>query len=48
MTIDNTDSDLKAHELNYADELLVFVRIAFQVYSPNEEKQEPKTGFGYD
>ena len=30
LTIENTDSDLKVHELHYANELIVRVRLSFQ------------------
>jgi len=30
LTIENTDSDLKVHELHYANELIIRVRLSFQ------------------
>ena len=30
LTVENTDSDLKVHALNYANELLVRIRLAVQ------------------
>ena len=54
LTIENTDSDLKAHALHYANELLVRVRLSFQKLlqsrqtNRNNKKKPIKTGFGYD
>ena len=53
LAIENTDSDLKVHALNYANELLVRIRLPFQKLlqtrqtSKNNEKLS-KTGFASD
>ena len=43
LTIENTDLDLKVHELHYANELIVRVRLSFRsktfANSPNKRKQ---------
>ena len=43
-TIENTDSDLKVHALNYANELLVRIRLPFQklLQTPQTSKNNKK------
>ena len=37
LTIENSDSDLKVHEVHYANELLVRVRLSFQKLAQHTE-----------
>ena len=53
LTIENTDPDLKVHELHYANELLVRVKLSVQKLlqtrqTSRNNKKPWKTGFGYD
>jgi len=43
LTIENTDSDLKLHALHYANELLVRVRLSFQILLQNRSTYRNNT-----
>ena len=43
LTIENTDSDLKVHALHYANELLVRVRLSFQILLQNRSTYRNNT-----
>ena len=47
---ENTDSDLKVHELHYANELLVRIRFAFQklLQTRQTSRNYQKKGLGHD